>query len=188
MSNDESAVLMSSSARRNLMRAYNDWRAEGSVLSHRENSYEGDEPAAGDWHAHDATTKELYGELASYLFDTDDCGHQEVTVARSEEGSGVYTVTCDDCSEAWVVRDGQTPMVRTFADGYGVWRAVVTQYGVGDAREAESDALAAITRELVERGTDPAAIKARLSVERVGRVSQNGKLETEFKEVWAPEV
>lgn len=177
-------LMMTDAARRTAMRAYNDWRAERSVLGFREES-DGDQPDSGDWHANDDSAKDLYGDLATFLFDTDDCGHQEVTVARSEEGSGVYTVTCDNCPDRWVVRDGHVPRVRTFANGFGEWRAVVTQYGVGDAQEAMTDAYAAIRRELIERGTDPEAIKARMTVERMGRVSRNGTLETKFKEVWA---
>lgn len=187
VSNRPAPVPMTDAVRRELRRKYDDWRAQRSTLSHREDSFEGDSPSADDWHTNDDAGTELYGELASYLFGVDDCGHQNVTVWNGDvddADTSVYKVTCDDCPEFWMVRDGTVPQVDTWADGYGNWHAKVTEYGVGNSVTCQADALAAITRELVERGIDPAAIAARMVLEQVARTSQHGKLETEFVETW----
>lgn len=97
--------LMSDATRRELMAKYSEWRALGSALSHRENSYKAaDKVDAGEWQAHDDEGRELCDELASYLFDIEDCGHQNATTVGER---GTYVVTCDDCPVTWTVKNGE---------------------------------------------------------------------------------
>lgn len=95
-------LLLSDRTRRELKARYDAWRAEGSVLAHRENSLHAcDRPSADQLQGHDDQGVELYGELASYLFLIEECGHQSVTVAVGNDGES--HVQCDDCPTGWTV-------------------------------------------------------------------------------------
>lgn len=98
------AVVMSDQVRQELMVKYNEWRAERSVIGHREEN-PGDDPIdSDDWYHSDSGAVDLYGDLAAMLFGVDDCGHQEVTTTGD---AGRYVVQCDNCPSSWVVKDGE---------------------------------------------------------------------------------
>lgn len=101
------AFVMPEQYRRELMAKYDNWRAERTVLGFRSESMD-DSPKDAQWEASDDGAVDLFGELASHLFDTDDCGHQEVTTVPGELGTeGVYVVECDNCPVKWTVKDGE---------------------------------------------------------------------------------
>lgn len=96
-------LVMIDEVRRGFMAKYDNWRAERSVLGFRSESMD-DSPKDAQWEASDDGAVDLFGELASHLFDTDDCGHQNVTTSGD---AGRYVVSCDDCPVKWTVKDGE---------------------------------------------------------------------------------
>lgn len=173
--------LISEETRTSLLVKYDQWAGERRILSAAEGS-EG--VTADEWQDSDDMGTELLHEFAAALRLTKECGHSSAEAEGDEDGR---TVKCPDCGRSWVT-PVPSPVAMTWADGHGNWHARTIEFEPGDPEFAKAGAWEEISEQLIARGAEFAAIRARMEVEQVSRKVEGGIVTTEWAEKWREEM